>query len=47
LAWPSDVQVFPDHFLEEDPAGDRTIQDLGQRELGLQNRNPIPVPSAL
>src|SRR5205807_312196 len=43
LVGSSDIQVLANDFLEEDPAGDRTIQDLGQRELGLQHRDLIPV----
>ncbi len=43
LARPSDIQVLPNHLLEEDPPGDRAVQNLGQRELGLQNGELLAV----
>jgi hypothetical protein len=43
LVGAADVEVVADHLLEEDPAGDRAVQRLGQGELGLQDRQVIPV----
>jgi hypothetical protein len=34
---PADVQILADHFLEENPTGSRLVQDLGQRELCLED----------
>ena len=33
------VEVVADDVLEEHPSGDRAVQDLGQGELGLQDRD--------
>ena len=43
LIGPADVEVLADDFLEEDAAGDGPVQNLGQRELGLQDRELIAV----
>jgi hypothetical protein len=37
------VEVVPDDLLEEHPPGHRPVQHLGQRELGLPDRDLIPV----
>ena len=34
---------FPDHFLEETAAGQRAVEDLGQSELGLENRDVVAI----
>ena len=44
LVRPADVEVVADDLFEEDPPGHRPVQHLGQGELGLQDRNLIPVP---
>ena len=49
--WPcsvgaSDVEVLADHILEEHPATARTIKDLGQAELGLQDGDVVAAASA-
>ena len=38
LVGAADVEVVADDLLEEDPAGRRFVQHLGQGELGLQDR---------
>lgn len=38
------VEVVAEHLFEEDPPGHRLVQHLGQRELGLQDRQVVPVP---
>ena len=43
LVGPAQVQVLADDFLEEDAAGLRSVEDLGQRELGLQDRDVVAV----
>ena len=43
LARASDVQVLADDLLEEDAARHRSIEHLGQRELGLQDRQRVAV----
>ena len=40
---PADVQILADHFLEENPTGSRLVQDLGQRELCLEDRYVVAV----
>ena len=37
LAGPADIEVLADHLLEEDAPGHRLIENLGERELGLQD----------
>jgi hypothetical protein len=39
----TDVQVLADDLLKEGPAGDRTIQDQGARELGLEDGDVVAV----
>ena len=41
--WTSEVEILPDDLLEENAATQRTVQDLGQGELGLQNGQVIAV----
>jgi transposase len=36
-----DVEVLAVHLLEEDPAGDRLVEDLGERELRLQDGDVV------
>jgi hypothetical protein len=43
LARASDVQVLADDLLEEDAPRHGSIEDLGQRELGLQDRQRVAV----
>ena len=43
LTGPADIQILPNDFLEEGPPGDRAVQNLGERKLGLQNRDLLPV----
>jgi hypothetical protein len=43
LVRPAQVEVVPDHLLEEDPAGHGLVEHLGQGELGLQDRHVVPV----
>ena len=40
---PADVEVLADHFLEEDAAGGGTVEDLGQGELSLKDRNVVAI----
>ena len=44
LIGPADVEILADDLFEEAAPGDGTIKDLGQRELGLQDRELIPIP---
>ena len=37
LVGAADVEVLADDLLEEDAAGDRAVEDLGEGELGLQD----------
>ena len=39
----TDVEILANHFFEETAARERPIEHLGQRELGLQNRELIPI----
>src|SRR5712692_163055 len=39
----SQVQILADHFLEEDPPGQRSVEHLGQGELDLQDGQVIVV----
>ena len=43
LVWAAAVTVFPNHLVEEDPAGQGAVEYLGQAELGLQDRELIAV----
>src|SRR3954447_4548527 len=45
LAGAADVQVLPDHLFKEHPACHRAVQHLGQRKLGLQDRDLIAIAS--
>jgi hypothetical protein len=40
---PAEVQVFPNHLVEEDPARHGAVQYLRQTELGLEDRELIAV----
>ena len=44
LVRPTDVEVLPDDRLEEEPPRARLVQDLGQGELGLQDRAVVAIP---
>ena len=44
LVGAADVQVVADHLLEEHPPRHGPVQHLGQRELGLQDRDVVAVP---
>src|ERR1700730_8138050 len=35
------VEILMDHFLEEGPASQWSVQHLSQRELGLQDRDVV------
>lgn len=39
----ADVEVVPDHLLEEDPPAHRLVQHLGEGELRLQDRHLVAV----
>ena len=39
----AEVEILADDLFEETAAGQRPIEDLGQRELGLQDRELIPI----
>src|SRR5207247_8273832 len=39
----TDVEILAHHFFEETAARERPIEDLGQRELGLEDRELIPI----
>jgi hypothetical protein len=41
----SEVQVLADELFEEEPTGERTVQDLGERELGLEDGEVVGVAS--
>src|ERR687888_286317 len=43
LIGPADVEVLANDFLEEDPAAEGSVQDLGQGELGLEDGNLVAV----
>ena len=43
LVGAADVEVVADDLLEEDPPGSRGVQDLGEGELGLQDRQLVGV----
>src|SRR5262245_30199012 len=40
---PADVEVLADHLLKEHTAGVWPVEHLGQRELGLKNRNVVTI----
>ena len=42
----ADFEVVTDDVFEEDPAGDRGVEHLGQGELGLQDRHVVAVASS-
>ena len=42
-----DIEVVVQDLLEKDPPGDRTVEHLGQGELGLQDGQLIPIASGL
>jgi hypothetical protein len=39
----ADVEILADDVLEEDAAGDRLVEDLRERELGLEDRDVVAV----
>ena len=43
LAGTADIEVLADHLLEEDPSGHRLVEHLGERELGLQDRELVAI----
>ncbi len=43
MVGPAEVQVFPNHLVEEDPARHGAVQYLRQTELGLEDRELIAV----
>ena len=43
LIRPAQVEVLANHLLEEDAATQRPVQDLGQRELGLEDRYVVAI----
>jgi hypothetical protein len=43
LVGPADVEVVADDVFEEEPASDRGVEHLGERELGLQDRDVVAV----
>ena len=43
LIGPADVEILADDLFEETAPGERPIEDLGQGELGLQDRELIPI----
>ena len=43
LVWAADVEVVPDDLFEEHPSGDRFVEHLRERELGLQDRQLVAV----
>src|SRR5580704_9483740 len=43
LIGPAQVEVLANHLLEEDTATQRPVQDLGQRELGLEDRYVVAI----
>lgn len=45
LIGPPKVEIPANHLFEETLAGQRPIEDLNQRELGLQDREMVPIPS--
>jgi hypothetical protein len=43
LVRPADVEVLPDHLLEQHPARQRRIEHLSEAELDLQHRDVVAV----
>src|SRR6202521_941602 len=43
LAGAADIEVLADHLLEEDAPGDRLVEHLGERELGLQDGEIVAI----
>jgi hypothetical protein len=43
LVGAADVEVLADDLLEEDAAGDRLVEDLGEGELRLQDGDVVAV----
>src|SRR5579875_125555 len=44
LLGPADVQVFPNHFFEEDATGQRSVENLGEGKFDLENGELITIP---
>ena len=44
LAGTAKIKVFADHLLEEDASRHPLVEHLGERELGLQDGERIPIP---
>ena len=47
LVGSSEVEMLADHLLEEDPPAQRSVQHLGQRKLGLEDRELVAVAGPL
>src|SRR5262245_57761778 len=45
LLWSTEIEVLMDHVLEKQAAVLRLVKYLGQRELGLQNREVVAIAS--
>jgi len=43
LGGATDIEVVADHLLEEDAAGDRLVEHLSERELGLQDGELVAI----
>src|SRR5436190_3132716 len=43
LTGPAEIEVLPDHLLEEDASRHRLIEHLGERKLGLQDGERIAI----
>src|SRR5512139_891940 len=43
LIGPPEVEILADHLFEEPAARERTVEDLGEGELALQDRQVIPI----
>src|ERR1700704_3014065 len=43
LAGPAEIEVLPDHLLEEDASRHRLVEHLGERKLGLQDGERIAI----
>src|SRR5713101_6288761 len=43
LVWAAQVEVLADRGFKEQPAGEWPVQDLGQGEFGLQDRNFVVI----
>src|SRR5579875_672344 len=44
LLGPADVQVFPNHFFEEDATGQWSVENLGEGKFDLENGELITIP---